>query len=66
MRKDACLVGVADPAGANPDVHVVMTSMPTHPIPIVNGVPLVFDTCNHCVQPSDGMLLPVLIPNLDD
>jgi hypothetical protein len=47
-------------------VHVVITSMPTHPIQIVNGVPLVFDTCNHCVQPSDGMLLPDLIPKLDD
>jgi hypothetical protein len=60
IRKDAYLVGVADPTGAIPDGHVVLPGIPAEHIPTHKGVRSVFVTRSPCVKPSDGKILPVV------
>jgi len=60
-RKEAFLVGVADPTDYIPEGQVVIPGLNREQLPDVDGIHCVFVSRCPCIQPEDGKRLPVLL-----
>jgi len=65
LRKEAWVMGVADPTGAVPAGHVFVSGLPETMIPCVNGQRFLFVTRSPCTSAEAGRLIPVVTQQPD-
>mmetsp|Transcript_75529 Transcript_75529/g.179418 ORF Transcript_75529/g.179418 Transcript_75529/m.179418 type:complete len:766 (-) Transcript_75529:25-2322(-) len=60
LRKEAWVVGVADPTSKLPDGHLFISGLPESEVLDVDGKKQIFITRSPCLHSSDGQRLPLL------